>query len=158
MDAKSVKYQKRCCFCWRGEPFTVGSNHVVEGCPLLGTFNKIRAHENLRPIAITCNIIDSAAKKEPIIVEKLKSKMDREVEEMRELIGALDKCVKVLEGEWGKKRKSDATPSTPSPQKKKSDPQDGGQKDRTLSRSSACQADASKVGGASSGKKKGKST
>ena len=158
VDAKSVKYQKRCCFCWRGEPFTVGSNHVAEGCPLLVTFNKIRAHVNLRPITITRNVIDSAAKKEPITAEKLKSKMDREVKEMRELIGALDKRVKVLEGERGKKRESDAAPSTPSPQKKKSDAQDGGQKDRTSSRSSARQADTSKAGAASPGKKKGKST
>ena len=84
--------------------------------------------------------------------------MDREVKEMRELIGALDKRVKVLEGERGKKRKSDAAHSTPSPQKKKSDTQDGGQKDKTSPRSSARQADASKVGAASSGKKKGKTT
>jgi len=91
------------------------------------TFNKVRAHKNLRPITLARNGIDSAAKKEPITTEKLQKMMQKEVKEMRDLIGALDGRIKVLEGERGKKRKSNAPePSTPSPQKKKSDSQGGG--------------------------------
>jgi hypothetical protein len=157
VDPKSVKYQKRCCFCWRGEPFSVGADHVAAGCPLLATFNKVRAHQNLRPITVTRNMIDSAAKKEPITADKLKSKMDRELKEMRELVSSLDKRVKVLEGERGKKRKSSAAISPPPPQRKNSDTQDGGRKGRTSSRSSVRPADSSKAGAAESDKKKGKS-
>jgi hypothetical protein len=156
VDPKSVKLQKRCCFCWRGEPFSVGQDHLADKCPLLATFNKVRAHQDLRPITMTRNNIDSAAKKEPITAEKLKSKMDREVKEMRALINSLEGRVKVLEGERGKKRKSDAAPPTPTPQKKKSDSQSGGQKGGTSSKSSAAPADTAKAGSVSGGKKKGK--
>ena len=109
---------RQCCLCWRNELHSQMGSHFSAACPMIQSFNKMRAHKALRPLEHSFNLLSATLKKESVTAERLKKQMDDEVKAMRGLIGALDKRILVLE--QGKRKSTDSSStSTPSKKKKK---------------------------------------
>ncbi|KAH9956757.1 hypothetical protein BJV74DRAFT_800123 [Russula compacta] len=118
---KEVKMWRQCCLCWRNESHSAMGAHFTLACPMIQSFNKMRAHKALHPLEHSYNFLSATLKKESVMAERLKKQMDDEVKAMRGLIGALDKQVLVLE--QGKRKSMDSSPAATSSKKKKKEKQ-----------------------------------
>jgi hypothetical protein len=114
----SVKTEERCAFCWHGTPLGK-TNHAASKCPVLASFNKVRAHSSLTPISLSLNSIAADGKKEPASSEKMVKDLQKEVKDLKAAVGGMEKRLAALELKPGLKRPADPSTQSPPPQPKR---------------------------------------
>ena len=116
---KKVSLIKRCCFCWRGPPNSKTVPHQGHECGFFATFNKVRGHENLRPLVLENGRVNAEVKKVALTPEYIWRHLEKETKRFQATMGAMEKRVAALEKKPASKKRRiantapQAPPTTP---------------------------------------------
>ncbi|KAI9430329.1 hypothetical protein H4582DRAFT_2087107 [Lactarius indigo] len=152
----SVWYATQCCVCMQSSLLTKAKDHHGGNCSLLAMFNKHCRGVNLAPIYPGPLTLVTTLQKEPIKVDSVSKELEKLRKEIKGELGAVVKCLGIVEKKCGLKRAAESEESSTSPKKKKKKAKKGKKSDMDKKEGQKAAAGSSTKAAKEKASKKGK--